>query len=160
MPAPSGRAPLDSEIDGIPLVDHHCHGVVAGELDRGGFEGFINEGFAPARAGTTHFDAPIGLAVRRWCAPRLNLEPLASPEDYMQRRTDLGPEEVNRRLIRDAGLDRLLIDSGFRTGEVLDLTKMAWVADVPTHEIVRIEAVAEDVAAEGPEAASYAEALE
>jgi predicted TIM-barrel fold metal-dependent hydrolase len=34
------------------------------------------------------------------------------------------------------------------------------VADVPTHEIVRIEAVAEEVAAEGPEAASYAETFE
>ena len=66
----------------LPLIDHHCHGVVRGPLDRRGFEGFINEGFEPAPPGTTHFDAPIGLAIRRWCAPLLDLEPLASPEDY------------------------------------------------------------------------------
>jgi hypothetical protein len=60
--------------------------VVPRDLDRPSFEGFINEGFDPAPAGTSHFDSPVGLAIRRWCAPVLELQPLPSPEAYLARR--------------------------------------------------------------------------
>ena len=59
----------------MPLVDHHCHGVVPGDLDRRSFEGLISEGFEPAPEGGSHFDSPVGLAIRRWCAPVLELPP-------------------------------------------------------------------------------------
>jgi predicted TIM-barrel fold metal-dependent hydrolase len=143
----------------LPLIDHHCHGVVRSQLDRPGFEGFINEGFEPAPPGTTHFDAPIGLAVRRSCAPLLDLEPLATPEAYIRRRSELPAEEVNRRLLRGAGLEALLIDSGYRSAELLDLPAMATAANARAHEIVRIEAVAEEVAASGPAATNYPDAF-
>jgi hypothetical protein len=89
-----------ASISGMPLVDHHCHGVVPGDLDRRSFEGFITEGFDPAPEGTSHFDSPVGLAIRRWCAPVLELPPLPSPEDYMTRRAELGAEEVHQRFLR------------------------------------------------------------
>ena len=51
------------------LVDHHVHGVVDRPLDRPAFELLINEGGAPAPAGLSHFDSPVGLALRMHCAP-------------------------------------------------------------------------------------------
>jgi predicted TIM-barrel fold metal-dependent hydrolase len=148
------------DLEGLPLLDHHCHGVVAGSLAREEFESLINEGFEPAPLGTSHFDAPIGLAIRRWCAPLLDLDPLAAAQTYLARREELGPEEVNRRLLRGAGMAALLIDSGYRSDELLDLPAMGELAGAPVHEIVRIEAVAESVAGEVADAAGYPGALE
>jgi predicted TIM-barrel fold metal-dependent hydrolase len=150
----------DIRLTDLPLVDHHCHGVMAGPLERAAFENLINEGFEPAPLGTSHFDAPIGLVVRRWCAPVLDLDPLATAEEYLTRREALGPEEVNRRLLRGAGMGALLIDSGYRGDELLDLPAMSEAGGVPVHEVVRIEAVSEAVAADGPDAAGYPDAFE
>ena len=145
---------------GLPLVDHHCHGVVPGDLDRRAFEGFINEGFDPAPAGTSHFDSPVGLAVRRWCAPVLELPPLPSPDEYLERRAELGAEEVHRRLLRSAGVEALLVETGYTAAaDLLSPAAMGSLAAAPAHEVVRLEAVAEAVARRGVEAAAYADAV-
>jgi predicted TIM-barrel fold metal-dependent hydrolase len=144
----------------LPLVDHHCHGVVPGDLDRRSFEGFINEGFDPAPQGTSHFDAPVGLAIRRWCAPVLELPPLPSPDRYLARRAELGAEEVHRRFLRSAGLETLLVETGYTAAaDVLSPAVMGSLAAAPAHEVVRLEAVAEAVARGGGEAAAYPDAF-
>ncbi|MFC7642530.1 hypothetical protein ACFQX6_17460 [Streptosporangium lutulentum] len=58
-----------------PLIDHHCHGVRRDDLARGRFEMLLTQAGTPAPPGTTHFDTPAGAAVRRWCAPVLDLDP-------------------------------------------------------------------------------------
>jgi uncharacterized protein len=158
-PAPGTSA----SISGVPLVDHHCHGVVPGELDRRSFEGFITEGFHPAPEGTSHFDSPVGLAIRRWCAPVLELPPLASPDDYLTRRAELGAEEVHRRLLRSAGLEALVVETGHLAADLLGPRAMGKLAAAPAHEVVRLETVAEAVARQGVAAdypAAFARALE
>ncbi|MHB1930659.1 MAG: amidohydrolase, partial [Acidimicrobiales bacterium] len=85
----------------MQLIDHHVHGVVRGVLEQPAFELFINEGGWPALPGTSHFDTPLGLAIRRWCAPVLDLEPLVAGPAYLERRAALG-DEANRRLMRAA----------------------------------------------------------
>ncbi|HEX6677296.1 MAG TPA: amidohydrolase family protein [Actinomycetes bacterium] len=139
----------------LPLVDHHCHGVVPHDLDRPAFEGFINEGFDPAPRGTSHFDSPVGLAIRRWCAPVLDLPPLPPPDDYLARRAALGAEEAQRRLLRAAGLEALLVETGYQASSLLDPEAMAALAAAPAHRVVRLEAVAEAVARGGVDAAAY-----
>ena len=62
-----------------PLVDHHCHGVLLDDVDRALFESLMNEATSAAPLGTTLFDSMVGLAVRRWCAPVLDLPALSSP---------------------------------------------------------------------------------
>ncbi|MEV0383531.1 amidohydrolase family protein [Nonomuraea sp. NPDC050643] len=94
-----------------PLVDHHCHGVRRDDLSRAQFELLIGDGGNPAPPGTTHFDTPFGAAVRRWCAPLLDLEPHAPPAVYLARRAELGAGEVNRRLLAGAGVVAFLVDS-------------------------------------------------
>jgi predicted TIM-barrel fold metal-dependent hydrolase len=142
-------------IEDVALVDHHCHGVVQGNLDRAAFENLINEGFDPPATGTSHFDTPVGLAVRRWCAPVLDLEPFSPADAYVDRRTELGSAEANRRLLRAAGVGALLVDAAYRVGDVLGTAEMGSLAGVPAHDIARLEAVAEAVAAEGVDASSY-----
>jgi predicted TIM-barrel fold metal-dependent hydrolase len=146
-------------LDDLLLLDHHCHGVVNTVLDQGGFEGLITESFHSAPPGGSHFDSPIGLAIRRWCAPVLDLEPFARPEDYVARRLDLGADEVARRFIKGAGLGALLLDTGYRSDELHDPEGMRELAGVPVHEIVRLEAVAEAVAASGVDAGAYPSAF-
>src|SRR5581483_9158688 len=73
-----------------PLTDHHVHQAVGRDLSRDEFERLITEAGQPAPAGTTQFDSQPGFAIRRWCAPVLDLEPSAPPEEYLARRAGLG----------------------------------------------------------------------
>ena len=145
----------------IPLIDHHCHGVVPENLTAEQFEDLMSEAFAPAPAGTSHWDKPLALSIRRWCAPMLDLPKFAAPEDYFARRQELGAVEVNRRFLRAAGFEMLLVDSGNRPEELCSVEELGVIADVPTREVVRMESVAERVAeTSGVTAAGDADAFE
>jgi hypothetical protein len=140
----------------LPLVDHHVHGVVSGALDRVSVEALLTEAPGPPPPGTSMFDSPLGFAVRRWCAPVLGLEPSAPAEEYLARRADLGPAEVNRRLLRAAGVDAWLVDTGYQTSEVITPGELAEVSGAPAREIVRLESVAQRLAESGTGAGSFA----
>lgn len=132
-----------------PLVDHHCHGVWPGELSRADFENGLSESANPAPAGATAFDSQLGFAVRRWCAPLLGLPPHAAPDEYVARRAELGWREANRRLLTGAGLGGLLVDTGYRNEELTGPDELGALAEAPAREIVRLEAVAERLVADG-----------
>jgi predicted TIM-barrel fold metal-dependent hydrolase len=102
------------------------------------------------------FDTQLGFAVRRWCAPVLDLEPFAPAESYLQRRAELGPAEVDRRLLQAASVEAWLVDSGWQTDQVLTPGQLAEASGAPAHEIVRLESVAGQVARGGADAARYA----
>src|SRR2546430_17327392 len=98
----------------LPLVDHHCHGVVTNDVARADFEAMLTEADAVSPLGTTLFDSLIGLSVRERCAPVLDLPKHAEPDVYLERRADLGAAEVARRLLRAAGTTDFLLDLGLR----------------------------------------------
>jgi predicted TIM-barrel fold metal-dependent hydrolase len=150
---------LVEAVDALPLVDHHVHGVVSAELDRAGLEAMITESFDPAAPGTTWFDSPVGFAVRRHCAPVLDLPPHAGPDAYVQRRRELGAAEVNRRLLTASGVAHLLIDTGHRSAEITDVPATAAIAGQRADEVLRLEPLAEALAAEGGTAAGFADAV-
>jgi predicted TIM-barrel fold metal-dependent hydrolase len=152
-----GIPPELTEALGQPLVDHHCHGVRRGPVDRPEFERLIVEGGLPAPPGTTHFDTPLGLAIRRWCGPILDLAPHAPVSAYLARRAGLGPDEVNRRLLRAAGIGAFCVDTGLPDAGLLSPAEMGLVGGGSGHEIVRLEQVAQEVAEREPTAAGYAE---
>lgn len=147
-----------SFLDGVRLVDHHCHSVVAGELDRDGLECLLTEGPRPA-PGTSAFDSALGFSVRRWCAPALDLPPHVAPEDYVRRRRELGTEEVTRRFLRGAGVDELYVDHGFAADGLLPPAALGEAAGASVGSVVRLEAEAERVADGGVAAGAFGEAV-
>ena len=91
---------LADHLRGIALIDHHVHGAFDKPVDRAGFEAAINEGSTdPVPAFMTQFDSPLGLSIRRWCAPLLGLDPLASADDYWARRSEFAPDELARLML-------------------------------------------------------------
>ena len=150
---------LADELADLPLVDQHCHPVVLDPLDRAGLELLLTESPHPPAEGTTVFDSQVGLAVRRWCAPVLGLEPHAPPDDYLARRADLGPREATRRLLTAAGTSDLLVDTGLHHPGLCDMAELAELAGAEAHEVTRVEAVVEEVAATGVDATRLGKAV-
>ena len=128
----------------LPLFDHHCHGVVPGDVDRAEFEGLISESSRPATPGTTRFDSQVGFQIRAHCAPLLDLPAFCTPEQYLDRRRELGATEVNRRLLRAAGISVLGIETGHDAQRINSPGDMAALADARSVEIVRLERIAEE----------------
>ncbi|MFF7228520.1 amidohydrolase family protein [Streptomyces sioyaensis] len=144
---------LLAEIDRLPLVDHHVHGALRHDADRSALEQMLTESDRPIPPWMTQFDSQIGFAVRRWCAPVLGLEPHADPETYVARRTELGTDEVNRRLLDASGIGHYLLETGYKGEDILDPQGMAAAYGRPVDEVVRLETVLEDVARTGVSAA-------
>lgn len=141
----SGEQRLEELLGQIPLVDHHCHGVVREPLDRARFESLLCEADASGPLHGTLFDSQVGFAVRHLCAPLLDLAPHAQADEYLARRGELGFEEVARRLLCGAGISEFLVDTGFRPDRLTSPDELAAFAGASAHEIVRLEPVAERV---------------
>ena len=135
---------LGEDIAALALTDHHVHPALASGLAPHEFEGLLTESDRPVPPWMTQFDSQLGMAVRRWCAPVLGLEPFAAPGDYLARRAGLGPEEVTRRLLRASGIGHYLLDTGYQAAGMLDLAGMRAASGAAADEIVRLESVAEE----------------
>ena len=155
--APGKRShwPMPDVLDGVALVDHHCHGVRTARLDRAAFEADLTEAAGTGRWHGSLFDTQAGLAVRRWCAPLLDLPAHAPAEDYLDRRAELGVDEVNRRLLASTGTAVFLVDTGYLPEALTPPGELAALAGGTGLEIVRLEHVAESVIG----AADYADAF-
>jgi len=152
-----------SWLESVPLIDHHCHGVTFAELSDVQFDKLASESSAPGRPGRMLAAGQIGAVVRAECAPVLGLPRHCSADEYQARRRELDAAEVNRRLLTATGISSYFIDTGYRGGELLTPEQMAEVSGQSAREVVRLEAVAEqlansDVSADGF-ARAYASAL-
>jgi uncharacterized protein len=140
----------------VPLVDHHCHGLVTRDLDRAEVEAMLTEADGPGLAATL-FDSQIGFALRRWCAPVLDLERHAPVDEYLARRAELGAAEVNRRMLAATGIDTFLVDTGYLPEPITSPDELAALTGGQAREVVRLEALAEEVLAGGVAAGDFAE---
>jgi predicted TIM-barrel fold metal-dependent hydrolase len=127
------------------LIDHHCHGVVRRDLSRVDFERLLCEADGPGPWHGSLFDTHVGLAIRRYCAPLLDLARHASPEDYLSRRTELGHAEVARRMLSASGIDEFLVDTGLTDDDLTTVAELAALAGGRGRHVVRLERVAEQV---------------
>ena len=134
-----------AEVADLDLVDHHCHGVSAAPLHDDAFVSLLTEGGRDMLGAIDPIASPLGLAIRSLCAPVLDVDPHAPIEEYMKRRSALGEDNVARRMLAGAGLSDLLIDTGYLSDQLLAPAAMMELGRFRTHEIVRIEAVAEEV---------------
>jgi uncharacterized protein len=150
---------ITDELADIPLVDQHCHPVVLDPLDRSQFELLLTEARDPGLESTSEFDSQVGLAVRRWCAPALGLDRHAGPDAYLARRTQLGPRDTAQLLLQACRCSDLLVDSGLAWPGLCDLPELGDLAAARTDEVIRVEAVAEQLAASGVGAGAFGSAL-
>ncbi|WP_222853496.1 amidohydrolase family protein [Fodinicola acaciae] len=148
---------LIEQVMGLPLIDHHCHGVTTEDLDRDAFELLATESDWPAPAGTSAFDSPFGITVRAECAPLLDLPRHAGADDYLARRRELGGAEVTARLLKNTGISTYLVETGYRADEILGSRELASAGGARAAEVVRLESIAEQVAATGVTAGLFAD---
>lgn len=148
-----------SAADDVPLLDQHCHGVFGADLDDAEFGSWLTEA-ATVDAGRDPFASLLGLALRRWCAPVLDLPPHAEPERYLRRRAELGWREVTERLLRATGVTGWFVDTGYAPPRPLTTpAELAELGGGAGHEVVRIEQVAETAAAQAPSASALLAAI-
>jgi len=141
---------LAEHLRGVALIDHHVHGVFTAPLDRADFEASINEGSTdPVPAFMSQFDSPLGLSIRRWCAPLLGLDALATADDYWARRAELGPDELARLMLPAAGVARWIVDTGFKGDLITVPERLTELSGVRSSEILRLERLAEDLLENG-----------
>jgi predicted TIM-barrel fold metal-dependent hydrolase len=112
----------------------------------------MNEAPHPSPLGTSLFDSMLGLAIRRHCAPVLDLDPLVPADAYLARRRELGAAEVNQRLLGAAGIGTFLVDTGLDGPDGASLTtpaELAALAEGDAYEVVRLERLVEELLLEG-----------
>ncbi len=151
---PSG--PASQALADLGLVDHHVHGVVKENPSLESFTNMITESDRTPKSLDDAMNTQVGFATRRWVAPLLDLQPHASPDEYWSRRLELGASEVNARLLKATGIDHYFVESGLRGDVIYSPNEMAEVSGAKASEVIRIETVAERVAASGVSAAEFA----
>lgn len=150
-------ADLTNFIAGVPLIDHHCHSVVNGDLEPAAFEQLMTESDWPAPFGHSNFDSPFGVAIRAVCAPALDLEPHASAASYLRRRGSLSAADLARRLLGETGITRYIVETGATAPDFMSVDELAAVTGRPCDTIARLEVIAERSLAQ---AGSSAEVLD
>ena len=133
----------------VLLIDHHAHGIFAEAGDRAEFEAaLIEAATGPVPPGTSGFGLPVGVAVRRWCAPLLGLPAHASGDAYWEARSAMPYDELASTLLRAAGVERWVLDTGLWPERVTTPDRLTELTGAPCSEVVRLEALLEVVAAE------------
>jgi predicted TIM-barrel fold metal-dependent hydrolase len=147
---------MNIRLDGVALVDHHCHGIVREVLDRPRFEALLTEAEGPGTLHPSIFDSQAGFGLRKVCAPLLDLPRRATPDEYLSRRAELGADELIHRMLGAAGISDHLIDAGYLPERLTTPAELAALTSASVHEVVRLETVAETVIT-GVEAEQFAD---
>jgi len=151
---------LADHLRGIKLIDHHVHGAFEKPVGRDEFEAAINEGSTdPVPSFMTQFDSPLGLAIRRWCAPVLGLEPHADADTYWRRRSEFTPDELVSTMLRAAGISRWIVDTGFKGDLISTPQRLTELSGVPSSSILRLERLAEDLLETGTDPEAFPGAI-
>lgn len=144
----------------VTLIDHHVHGTFTEAVDRATFEFSINEGSNdPVPSWMTQFDSPLGLSIRRWCAPLLGLPARADGEEYWKRRCEFGPDQLATAMLPAAGVSRWIVDTGFKGDQICPHGRLAELAGGQSSEIIRLERVAEDLLEGGTAPEDFPDAM-
>jgi predicted TIM-barrel fold metal-dependent hydrolase len=148
------EGPASEALAQISLVDHHVHGVVIDNPSPESFANMITESDRTPASLSAAFDTQVGFAVRRWCAPLLDLPLHVDAETYFARRIELGANEVNKRYLKASGIGHFLIETGYRGDEIHSPSGMAEVSGADVSQVIRLETVAESLAVSGTSSAS------
>lgn len=149
-------AGLAEALRSMPLIDHHVHGTFSAPLTRAAFEEAIDEGSTgPVPGFMTMFDSQLGFAIRRWAAPRLGLPAHADADLYWEARSALSPDELDRRMLADLGVERWIVDTGFSPTTIGSPERLAAASSGTSSSIARLELLAEQVLDDGGPATGF-----
>lgn len=153
-------AALAEHLRRVALIDHHVHGCFEEPIDRAGFEASLNEASATAIPGfMTQFDSPLGLSIRRWCAPLLGLPARAGADEYWDRRSRLAPDELAALLLPRARVDRWIVDSGFQGDLLTTPQRLSALSGCPSSKVVRLERLTEQLLESGTDTGEFPDAF-
>ena len=96
--------------------------------------------------------------MRRWCAPLLDLPAHVPADEWLRHRSTLDNADVAAALLPCAGLEALFVDTGYRGAELSPVEELARLAEADAMPVVRLEALAEEVAVAGVSASGFAAA--
>lgn len=159
---------VDAEVPGtladhlrtVALIDHHVHGTFDQPIDRAGFEASLNEASTgPVPGFMTQFDSPLGLSVRRWCAPLLGLPAHAGADEYWDRRGRMTPAELAALMLPRARVDRWIVDTGFQGGRITTPQRLSELSGRPSSEVMRLERLTEQLLESGTGAEEFPDAF-
>jgi uncharacterized protein len=172
----SRAGPAGRVLGDLLLADHHCGSLLTTWAEVGGgqwpawrasFTGAARQGGlardVPGLLGYRHFLAALAglLEVAGATAPQLSGEELE--RQVAARRDELAeadPDGYLRLLLDHAGTAALLVDTGAGGDQVIEVAELERAANRPVHQIVRLEAVASELLAQGaPTARSLARFL-
>jgi predicted TIM-barrel fold metal-dependent hydrolase len=147
------------DLSSIPVIDHHTHALLreGGPFDMTGFQRFFTESddvrIHADHAGQTLF---FRWAVKELAA-YLDCEPI--PDAVLAARNAQSPDELAKRMFRDANLAVLIIDYGF--GAAINLTPDELQARLPCRieRILRLETMAQDLILENESYGRFLEAF-
>ncbi|MGC5586135.1 amidohydrolase family protein [Ornithinimicrobium sp. W1665] len=129
----------------LGLIDHHCHGLLRQAPSPQEFRLLSTEAHWPAPEGTESLDSPVGLAIRAICGPALGLPRHVPVAEYVDHRANMCAQDAHAALMPLTGIERYLIDTGFAADQLMSPEDMAVATGSIGEEIVRLEAVAEQV---------------
>lgn len=134
---------IGCDLNDLPLLDHHCHPIrrhALGRLSPEEWAAFFTESRDPLQTAehtpkTLFFRQAIRDLAAFWgCAPEA--------EAVLAARAAVGEAGV-RRLLADARLEGLYLDTGFAAAESLSPAEMAALAPCPVRTILRLETLLE-----------------
>ncbi|MBI3732138.1 MAG: hypothetical protein HY259_01605 [Chloroflexi bacterium] len=133
------------DLSAIPIVDHHCHSLLKGAtlLDAEAFRAIFTESVEPE---IVRRHVPQTMFYRRAVrelAALLDCEPVE--EAVLARRAAFTAEEYTRRLMRDAGIEAMLVDYGFRSADYHDHEELAALVPCRVERVLRLETVAQEL---------------
>jgi predicted TIM-barrel fold metal-dependent hydrolase len=149
-------AALNELLERVRLVDHHTHSIVRRVDSAAAYTFMLIESDRPTAAAAAGLDTQIGFAARRWCAPLLDLPPSCDVDEFLRVRLGMPSAAVAARLLPAAGLERLILDTGFRGDELVPSEQLGQLAGAAVSTVVRLETVAEQLAVAGTSAAGFA----
>lgn len=153
---------LAQHIADVRLIDQHVHGCWLAAGDRRRFENALNEANTdPLAEFDSGFDSQLGFAIRLHCATVLGLSEHVEPQDYWERRSQFSEAKLTQLFLPAAGVSDWLVDTGIGAGaDMTDIAEFGALSGNRTHEVLRLEQVAEEAArAPGDYASAFEEVL-
>jgi hypothetical protein len=138
------------DLESVPLVDHHAHGILRGRPTLDEFRGLFSESPDPRQWPHVSTGVTYRRAIRE-LAGFLGVEP--SEQAVYEHRLASDPAEYASRLLRATGTEILLVDDGFPApGEGTSWDELGELAGCDARPVLRIERVGEEAGADRIEA--------